>query len=291
VNPSQATRHSRNPLIDEARRHPLLAREEELDLARRAGRGDADALHRLVASHLRYVLVIARRYRGWGAPMNDLIQQGTLGLVQAVRRFDPDRGVRLSTYAMWAIRAAMQEYVLHSWSVVRLGTGNAQKMLALQLRRIADEVVRGEGDPADDRIGMLARQFNATAAEVARLARRMAGRDGSLDQPQPSGGAAIDALACEQPTPEQAVARDREQRMLGEAVRGALERLTPRERLVIRKRYLEDAKQTFEAIGRELGVSKDRARQLEAKALAKLDDLLHPAASALGMIAGRRGAP
>jgi RNA polymerase sigma-32 factor len=277
VTPWQKFSRERNPLIEEAARHPLLERDEETELARRAERGDGEALHRLVASHLRYVIKIARRYRGWGLPMNDLIQEGTLGLVQAVRRFDPERGVRLSTYAVWSIRSAIQEYVLRSWSMVRLGTGNAQKMLALAVRRIADDLARCEGDPADDRITRLAKQFNSTAAEVMRVARRMTGRDSSLDQPAAAGRAPVDRLASELPSPEHVVAQVSEQRLLGEAIKRALAMLTPREQLVIRKRYFEDAKHTFEAIGRELGVSKDRARQLEARALAKLRDLLYPA--------------
>jgi RNA polymerase sigma-32 factor len=266
-----------NPLIGEAARHPLLQADEEIELARRAGEGDGEALYRLVGSHLRYVIKIARGYRSWGLPMNDLIQEGTLGLIQAVRRFDPERGVRLSTYAMWSIRGAIQEHVLHSWSLVRLGTGNAQKMLALALRRVADDLTRCDTDPADDRIARLARQFNSTAAEVVRLARRMTGRDGSLDQPHGAGAAAIDRLDSGSPSPEHVVAQASEQRFLSEAIKRALAMLTPREQLVIRKRYFDDAKHTFEAIGRELGVSKDRARQLEARALANLQDLLRPA--------------
>jgi RNA polymerase sigma-32 factor len=277
VTPWQKFSRERNPLIDEAARYPLLEADEELELARRAEKGDGEALHRLVASHLRYVIKIARGYRGWGLPMNDLIQEGTLGLIQAVRRFDPERGVRLSTYAMWSIRGAIQEYVLHSWSMVRLGTGNAQKMLALALRRIADDLARCESDPAEDRVARLAKQFNSTAAEVVRLARRMTGRDGSLDQLTAAGRTLIDRLGSEMPSPEQVLAQASEQRFLSEAIKRALAMLTPREQLVIRKRYFEDAKHTFEAIGRELGVSKDRARQLEARALAKLQDLLRPA--------------
>ena len=271
----------RNPLIDEAARQPLLAPAEEDELARRAEAGDQEAVHRLVTSHLRFVIAIAKRYRGWGLPMNELIQQGALGLVQAVRRFDPERGVRLSTYAMWWIRSAIQDHVLHSWSVVRLGTSNAQKMLALKLRRIAEDLAHVEGDPADDRIAKLAEKFNATAAEVARLARRMTGRDGSLDQPSASGPAPIDQLASEQATPEQVLARDGEHRALATALRAAMAELTPREQLVIHKRYFEDARQTFEAIGRELGVSKDRARQLEARALDKLQEMLGPVVAGL----------
>jgi RNA polymerase sigma-32 factor len=182
---------------------------------------------------------------------------------------------------MWWVRSAIQDHVLHSWSVVRLGTNNAQKMLALGLRRAADDLVHLEADPADDRIARLAEKFNATAAEVIRLARRMTGRDGSLDEPAAGGLAPVDRLASEQATPEQALARDGERRLITDALSAALAKLTPREQVVIHKRYLDDAKQTFEAIGRELGVSKDRARQLEARALAKLEEMLRPVVAAL----------
>jgi RNA polymerase sigma-32 factor len=276
VNAWYDSTRERNPLLDEAKRHPLLAPDEERELARRAEAGDSEALRQLVASHLRFVITIARRYRGWGPPMSDLIQEGALGLVRAVRRFDPERGVRLSTYAMWWIRAAIQDHVLQSWSMVRLGSSNAQKMLALGLRRVAEDLTRGEGDPTDDRISRLAQQFNATAADVARLALRMRGRDASLDQGTAVGLPLIDRLASELPTPEQVLARLSEHRYVVEVIKAALAKLTPREQLVIHKRYLDDAKQTFEAIGRELGVSKDRVRQLEARALAKLQELLAP---------------
>lgn len=272
---------AQSPLIHEAARQPLLAPAEEVELARRAEAGDQEAVHRLVGSHLRMVISVAKKYRGWGLPLNELVQQGAYGLVQAVRRFDPERGVRLSTYAMWWVRSAIQDHVLYSWSVVRLGTSNAQKMLALRLRRIADDLVGAETDPADDRIARLADKFNATAADVVRLARRMTGRDGSLDDPAPGGSAPIDRLASEQATPEQALARDIERRLITDALSAALAKLTPRERLVIHKRYLDDAKQTFDAIGRELGVSKDRARQLEARALAKLAEMLRPVVAGL----------
>ena len=270
-----------NPLVEAAIRQPLLAPAEERELARRAEAGDEEALHRLVTSHLRLVIAIARRYRGWGLPMNELIQQGALGLVRAVRRFDPERGVRLSTYAMWSIRSDIQEHVLHSWSMVRLGTSTAQKMLALRLRRIAGEAISSDGEAADRSVARLAERFNATAAEVARLARRMTGRDRSLDQPVAAGVASIDELPCPQATPEQALAEAGERRLLANALHQAIAALTPREQAVIRKRYFEDARQTFEAIGRELGVSKDRARQLEARALAKLQAMISPVAARL----------
>jgi len=264
-----------NPLVEEAARHPMLDRDEEGALARRAGAGDGEALSRLVGSHLRFVIKIARGYRGWGLPMSDLIQEGTVGLLRAVRRFDPDRELRLSTYALWWIRAALQDYVLRSWSLVRIGTTNAQRALALKLRHMSAEMAEAGEELGDEIATALADRFGTTAAEVTALARRMTSRDGSLDQPV-AGKSPIERLASELPTPEQIVAEAGEIRFLSEAVGAAVDRLPPREQLVIRRRYFADARETFEAIGRELGVSKDRARQLEARAIATLQEMLQP---------------
>ena len=271
---------SGNNLLREAARQPMLDPDEEKALARRAGAGDGDATHRLIASHLRFVIKIARSYRGSGLPMSDLVQEGTLGLIHAVRRFNPDRGVRLSTYAMWWIRAAMQEHVVRSWSLVRIGTTNVQKALFLRLRRMTAELIGGAEDISDEIAGKLARSFGTTAAEVAALARRMAGGDLSLDQPVGGGdGRQIlaDCLASADPTPEDAAAEASERRFLGDIVEKALAVLPPREALIIRMRYFEDARHTFEAIGREIGLSKDRVRQLEAVALERLRELIEPA--------------
>lgn len=267
-------------LLAEAARHPLLARDEERALKVRAEQGDAEAMRRLVGSHLRFVIRMARSYRGWGVPMADLVQEGTLAFVQAVRRFDPDRDVRLGTYAAWAVRQAMQECALRSWSTVRLGTSNAQRMLALKLKHLAAGWAEGWGHEwlDDERLAALAEQFGTTLQEVLRLARRMARRDASLDAPgrTADGSGLGERLACAQPSPEQILVRAGEQRLRGDALTAALGRLSPREQLIIRKRYLDEARHTFEALGRELGVSKDRVRQLEARALGKLRDLLRP---------------
>lgn len=281
MSPTQPSSDSGAPvgfrrLVWEAFRAPILEHEEERRLSRRAESGDEDAVQRLVGSHLRFVISIARSYRGWGLPMADLVQEGTLGLVQAVRRFDPERDVRLASYAGWWIRAAIQEYVLRSWSIVRLGTSNAQKMLALKLRRTAATWGVEMAEFADEQMTTLAVQFGTTVAEVKRLALRMAGRDSSLDQGSAAGRSLLEWINSDWPTPEQLVARIGEHRLIGEKVRAALDALTPREQLVIRKRYFEDVRQTFEAIGCELGVSKDRARQLERAALVKLRALLSP---------------
>jgi RNA polymerase sigma-32 factor len=259
-------------LLAEATRHPMLGRDEERLLATRAEEGDAEAMHRLIGSHLRYVIRIARAYRGWGVPMADLVQEGVLGLVQAVRRFDPDRDVRLSTFAAWWIRQAVQEQALRSWSMVRIGTSNAQRMLALKLRRMAD----AWGEPAEDRLTTLAEQFGTSFQEVTRLARRMAGRDAPLDADSAVGAGLIERLVSDWPSPEQLLVRVREHLLLRDAMGTALAALTPREKLIIEKRYFADVRHTFEAIGRELGVSKERVRQIEARALAKLRALLEP---------------
>jgi RNA polymerase sigma-32 factor len=266
-------------LAREAARHPLLGREEEQRLVRRADAGDAEAQRRLVASHLRLVIKIARSYRDSGLPMSDLVQEGTIGLIRAVRRFNPDRGVRLSTYAMWWVRAAIQDHVVHSWSLVRMGTTNTQKALFLRLRRLKAELVDGAEGLSDDIVARLAKGFDTTAAEVSALARRVAGGDWSLDQPTSDDGATtwLDRLTSDSPTPEEAVVEASERRFVSEIVAKALAMLPPREEFIIRQRYFEDVRQTFEAIGREIGLSKDRVRQLETRALAKLRDLLQPA--------------
>lgn len=278
---TKATTGKRRGLLAAAVDEPVLGRDEERELARRAEAGDADAAGRLIASHLRFVIKIARRYRGSGLPMSDLIQEGTVGLIRAVRRFNPDRGVRLSTYAMWWIRSAIQDHVMHSWSLVRMGTTNAQKAMILRLRQMTAELIGGAEGLSDEITARLAKSFGATANEVATLARRLAGGDWSLDQPMagPDGDQRtwMDCLTSDAPTPEQAVAEASERRFVSEIVGKALAMLPPREQLVIRKRYFEDVCQTFEAIGRELGVSKDRVRQLETRALAKLRELLQPA--------------
>ncbi len=283
---TEATARKRGGLLEAAVDQPVLGRDEERELARRAEAGDADAAGRLIASHLRFVIKIARRYRGSGLPMSDLIQEGTVGLIRAVRRFNPDRGVRLSTYAMWWIRSAIQDHVVHSWSLVRMGTTNAQKAMILRLRQVTAELIGGAEGLSDEITARLAKSFGATANEVATLARRLAGGDWSLDQPMagPDGDQRtwMDCLTSDAPTPEQAAAEASERRFLSEIVDKALAMLPPREQLVIRKRYFEEVRQTFEAIGRELGVSKDRVRQLETLALAKLRELLQPA------LAGKR---
>lgn len=255
-----------------------LDREEERELARRAGAGDATAEEKLVASHLGFVVRIAKAYRRTGVPMSDLIQEGMVGLVQAVRRFNPDKDVRLTTYAVWWIRAAMLDHIVRSWSLVRLSTTSAQKSLFLQLRRLTALI--GTADAlSDEIIQRLADRFETTAADVRALARRVTHRDTSLNVPVATGAGEtswIDRLADEEPSVEDRLMLESERKLMTEVVAFALARLPAREQFIIRNRYFSGAKRTLASIGRELNLSKDRVRQLEARALSTLRDILGP---------------
>lgn len=269
------TTNSPHQLSQEA----FLERDEERELARLAGAGDMAAAERLVRSHMRFVVKIARGYRQSGVPMSDLIQEGMVGLVQAIRKFNPDHDARLSTYARWWIRASIQDHVVRSWSLVRLSTSSAQKSLFLHLRRITSELMEGADALGDDIAAKVADRFGTTAAEVGNMARRIAQRDQSLNA-RPSADASeswVDRLASKDPSPEEQVAHAGERRRLAEMLAAAMAHLPAREQLIIRKRYLEEAKETFASIGRELNLSKDRVRQLEARALASLREMMEPA--------------
>jgi len=278
-----------------ARHQEHLTAEEEQSLARLAAEGDREAVDRLVASHLPFVLKIARRYRSYGLEMSDLIQEGTVGLMQAVSRFNPDRDVRLATYAMWWIRAAMQDYVIRSWSLVRIGTTAAQRHLFFKLPRGGGAMVGSAADghtavdphalPATDH-GLhaawtaLAQRFEVQVAEVRSLARRLAGRDLSLDAPVSGGsgegpvGTWLDTLADDRATPEDALLQKSERRHWSGAIRRGLAALQPREVVILQARFLADRAVSRETIGRHLGISKHRVRQLELRALTKLRSLL-----------------
>ncbi len=259
-----------------------LAREEERELARRAESGDKAALNRLVTSHIRFVFKIAKGYRQSGIPMSDLVQEGMIGLIQAVRRFNPERDVRLASYAVWSIRAAIQDHVVRSWSLVRLSTTSAQKSLFLQLRKRTAELIGNADQLSEEFLSKLAERFGTTASDVANLANRISARDQSLNAPLPSSlddestGSWLEALESSEPTPEERLSEVREQRRLQDVIARALDALPDRERFIIQRRYLEEAKHTFASLGKELNLSKDRVRQLEAKALNMLRDILEP---------------
>jgi RNA polymerase sigma-32 factor len=291
----KATGATGSLLVRQARQQAFLTVEAERELARRAAGGDAAAAEALIVSHLAVVITVARRYGRLGLPVNDLIQEGTVGLIHAVRKFDPDRNARLATYALWWIRAAIQDYVVRSWSLVRVGKTAAHKALFFSLKRHGAES-RGEGrgdSLEEDVLGRLARRFGLPPAEVAGLARRVAAPDQPLDAPvsdrgrgagkSPGLDSFADRLAADQPTPEDIVAATGMTKLWATLIDKALAMLPPREAAIVRERHLVEVAKTFEAIGRELGLSKDRVRQLEKQALARLHDLLKPLAAAHGL--------
>lgn len=259
-------------------RQPRLSRAEERELVERAQRGDSAAATRLITSHLRFVLHIARRYRRYGHPLADLFQEGTVGLMEALKRFNPERDVRLATYAMWWIRSSIQDYVVRSRSLVRIGTTAAQKSLFFNLRRRVGELIEGDGI-SEDFAGALAERFNMSVNEVINFARRIARPDQSLDATVASGGgpAPIDQVPDQRPTPEDEVAEAGEFRLWRARLSAALAKLPPRELLIIRRRFLAETTPSRAALGVELGLSKERVRQLEVRALARLRGLLHGA--------------
>jgi RNA polymerase sigma-32 factor len=264
-------------LVRAARAQPMLSREEECDLARRAHRGDPDAVSRLVKSHLRLVIRIAERYRAPGLHRGDLIQEGCLGLLQALQRFNPDHEARLATYARLWIKSAIQDHVVRSWSLVRLSTSTAQKSLFFNLRRMGAALSETGGSLSEAAARRIAGALNQTEAEVRRMARRVVGPDLSLDLPggvEADGTAWVERLVDDAPSPEdEAIRRDESRRWVA-ALAAALGELRDRERLVIRRRYLSDVAATLEGVGRELGISKERVRQIEARAMAKLRAIL-----------------
>lgn len=256
----------------------MLTAEEERDLVRRAASGDGPATERLMISHLRFVLKLAKQYGGAGISVADLVQEGLLGLSHAARKFDPDRhDNRFATYAMWWVRAAMQDHVVRSWSLVRLGTTNAQKALFLALRRRLSE---GAESLSEEWTAQLAVRFATPLAEVKALAARAMGRDLGLDAQDAVGeGSWLERLPDPAPTPEDVVLARSEMRVRSRLIAAALAALDPRERLIIVRRYLSDLKPSLDALAGEMRLSKERVRVLEKKALGKLHLHLHPLAT------------
>jgi RNA polymerase sigma-32 factor len=256
----------------------FLGKEEERELALLAGNGDREATDRLITSHFNYVVKLAKGYRRSGVPMSDLIQEGMVGLVQAVKRFNPDKSVRLSTYAMWWIRASMQDHIVRSWSLVRLSTTSAQKSLYLNLRRLTGDLINGADALSDEIVARLAERFETTASDVRNLARRIASKDQSLDAQISERGKSVwlDVLVSDEPNAEEVLTAKGERMQLYNIIAKALSNLSDREQFIIRHRYFTEAKRTFASIGQELDLSKDRVRQLEACALKSLQELLGP---------------
>lgn len=258
-----------------AMRTPLLAADNERDLARR-WRDDQDekALHVLTKAYLRLVVAMAARFRHYGLPMSDLVQEGSVGLMQAAARFEPEREVRFSTYAAWWIRSAIQDFVLRNWSIVRTGTTAAQKSLFFNLRRLRARISDvGEGNMSPENRAFVARTLGVNETEVDAMASRLSAPDRSLNAPlTEEGGAAEwqDLLADDSEGPDDAVMHARDGAACSRLVSEALSELSERERIIIRERMLREEAVTLESLGQRLGISKERVRQVEAAALAKL---------------------
>ena len=253
---------------------PLLTREREQELALRwRDLKDEAALHELVNAYARLVAATAAKYRNYGLPMADLMQEGSVGLMQAAARFEPERQVRFSTYASWWIRSAMQDYVLRNWSIVRTGSTSSQKSLFFNLRRLRARIEGRTGKPLDDRgRERIAAELKVATRDVESMESRLTGADRSLDAPVGEDGDEtwVHFLADQRPSPEDNAMEHLDGDERARWIREALAELPVREAKIVRERLLEDDARTLESLGQELGVSKERVRQLEARALAKL---------------------
>ncbi|KTQ85105.1 RNA polymerase sigma 70 [Aureimonas ureilytica] len=267
---------SRRHLIQAAMAAPYLAREEEYELAVRwKEHHDQEALHKITSAHMRLVISMASKFRHFGLAMNDLIQEGHVGLLEAAARFEPEREVRFSTYATWWIRASIQDYILRNWSIVRGGTSSAQKALFFNLRRLRARLSQGsESLSGTEMYKEIATALKVSEGDVALMDSRLSGPDSSLNAPlmEDESGSADrqDFLVSNDPLPDEMVSAsiDDERRVIW--LRSALDVLSERELKIIRERRLQDDGATLEALGSKLGISKERVRQIETRALEKL---------------------
>ena len=270
--------------LEEIRQFPMLEPQEEYMLAKSwREHGDRDAAHRLVTSHLRLVARIAMGYRGYGLPIGEVVSEGNVGLMQAVKRFDPDKGFRLATYAMWWIRAAIQEYILRSWSLVKMGTTAAQKKLFFNLRKIKGQLkALEEGDLRPDQVKKIATQLGVTEEDVVSMNRRLAG-DSSLNAPvrnDAESGEWQDWLVDDTMDQETALAESEERDNRRTMLNDALKSLNERERRVFEARRLAEDPLTLEELSAEFGVSRERIRQIEVRAFEKVQKAVTKAAAA-----------
>src|SRR5580693_4660452 len=260
--------------LSEIRKFPLLEPQEEYMLAKRwKEHEDPQAAHRLVTSHLRLVAKIAMGYRGYGLPLSELISEGNVGMMQAVKRFDPDRGFRLATYAMWWIRAAIQEYILHSWSLVKMGTTAAQKKLFFNLRRLKGQMKAiDDGDLQPEQVTEIARLLGVPEQDVVNMNRRLAAPDHSLNAPMRRDGEGEwqDWLVDDTESQESSIA-DREELTGRKALlASALKTLNERERDILMERRLKDNPATLEDLSHKYNISRERVRQIEVRSFEKL---------------------
>ena len=276
--------------LSEIRKFPMLEKNEEFMLARQwRDQEDTEAAERMVTSHLRLVAKIAMGYRGYGLPMAEVISEGNVGLMQAVKKFDPEKGFRLATYAMWWIRAAIQEYILRSWSLVKLGTTAAQKKLFFNLRRLKGEMrALDEGDLRPEQAQLIAEKLNVTEAEVYSMNGRMSGSDASLNIPMGTDGDMEwqDWLADDEPGQAETFANRQELDSRMELLTRAMEDLSERERHILTERRLIDEPKTLEELSDQYGVSRERIRQIEVRAFEKLQKTMKRLAKEQGLPVG-----
>jgi len=267
--------------LNEIKRFPILSADEELLLAKNyLEKGESEAAHKLVTSHLRLVAKIAMQYRGYGLPVADLISEGNLGLMKAVKKFDPQRGCRLSTYAMWWIKASVTEYILRSWSLVKMGTMSAQKKLFFSLRKAKRKLNIIDAQTIDpEKTAKLAEQFSISEADITHLDRRITARDLSLNAPvsnsEEDSMEFIDILEDDTPSPEVLVARTQETKFRQKYLKDAMSQLSERERHIFTERRLKEDPITLEKLGEHYGISRERVRQLENRAYTKVQTIIH----------------
>jgi len=270
--------------LEEIRQFPMLEPQQEYMLAKSwREHDDRDAAHQLVTSHLRLVARIAMGYRGYGLPVGEVISEGNVGLMQAVKRFDPEKGFRLATYAMWWIRAAIQEYILRSWSLVKMGTTASQKKLFFNLRKIKGQLkALEEGDLHPDNVKKIATRLGVPEVDVVSMNRRLAG-DSSLNAPvrnDAESGEWMDWLVDDSVDQETALAESEERDQRHEMLLDALKDLNDRERRVFEARRLSEDPLTLEQLSTEFGVSRERIRQIEVRAFEKVQKAMQKAAAA-----------
>ncbi|RKH14266.1 sigma-70 family RNA polymerase sigma factor [Corallococcus sp. CA053C] len=259
--------------LSEINQYPLLSPQEEQALSRSFRAGDLSAGHHLVTSNLRFVVKVAYEYRSYGLKMSDLIQEANIGLMKAVQKFDPEKGIRLISYAVWWIRAYIQNYVLRNWSLVKLGTTQAQRRLFFSLARTRRELEKlGAGDGHIVNAEEIARKLNVKPTEVREMEQRMGGRDLSLDAPVGEDGDAthLDFVESDVASHGDEVADRQQAGITRTLVQRALTRLDPRERFIIEQRVMSDSEMTLSELGEHFGFSRERARQLEIRAKDKL---------------------
>jgi RNA polymerase sigma-32 factor len=277
VSESNLTRY-----LQEIRKFPMLEQNEEYMLAKSwREHEDVEAAHKLVTSHLRLVAKIAMGYRGYGLPLSELISEGNVGMMQAVKRFDPERGFRLATYAMWWIRAAIQEYILHSWSLVKMGTTAAQKKLFFNLRKLKGQMAAiDEGDLAPEQVTYIADQLQVPEADVVSMNRRLAAPDHSLNAPlrQDGDGEWQDWLVDEQESQEKMLADREELDKRRALLKQAMKTLNERERHILVERRLKEDPTTLEDLSQVYGISRERVRQIEVRAFEKIQKAIRNAA-------------